>query len=290
MTPQAFAYEKALSMDQALHLFFETPGEVRYLAGGHSLLPLMKLRLATPDFLVDLGDLTDLRGLAYGPDSLVIGALTDHATIARAPARPGLEAVQETASGIGDVEVRNRGTIGGNLVHADPASDWPGTVIALRAMLRMEGRSGSRTLPADAFFVAPFQTALEPGEILTSVHIPLPTPHQRAASAYGKFAHPASGYAVVGIAVSVTLDEDGIVADIGVGVSGVALSPYRAQSVEEELRGTRPTPDCLAAAARRVSEEQDVNSDAFASSTYRSHLAEVYAMDTLQKAIRLASG
>lgn len=286
MTPAAFAYARAESLEDALRLHAEPADgrEVRYLAGGHSLIPLMKMRLATPGRLVDIGHLKTLRGLVMGPDRLTIGALTEHRTVAEAPLPDGMEALGEAAAGIGDMEVRSRGTIGGNLAHADPASDWPAIVLAFQATLAIVGPAGDRTLPADAFFVGPFATALESADILTEVRFPLPDPALRTGSTYRKFAHPASGYAVAGVAVRIALDGAGRVADIGIGVSGVALSPYRAQAAEAVLLGQAPDPERLEEAARAITSGQEVGGDAFASPEYRTHLAEIYARQALAKA------
>jgi carbon-monoxide dehydrogenase medium subunit len=287
MIPAAFRYERAQSVEDAVKRLSRHGGEAKLLAGGHSLLPLMKLRLARPGVLVDIGHLVELEGIQEGPQGFRIGALTTHAAVA---AHQGLAQAwpvwHEAAAGIGDLQVRNRGTVGGNLAHADPASDLPGVALATGAQLGITGPGGPQVVPVDAFFVGPFQTALGEDQVLT--HVLLPAPPPRTGSAYRKFSHPASGYAVAGVAAVLTLAEDGTVSQVRVGMNGVALWAYEATEVENMLRGEKPSQALLAEAAQRVTDGQEVQGDSFASTDYRRHLARHMAQEALMAAWKRA--
>jgi aerobic carbon-monoxide dehydrogenase medium subunit len=267
--PAEFEYKRPASLDEAIGLLSAGNGETRPLAGGHSLLPMLKLRLAEPGVLVDIGRLPGLDGISEEGDELVIGALATHASVAASElVREKCRVLATTAEGIGDRQVRNRGTIGGSLAHADPGADYPTVVTALGATVVVRGPNGEREIAADDFFTGVFTTALEQGELVTSVRVP---GVQKAA--YVKHRHPASGYAVVGVACVVRPDEARIV--VG-GVTGtpvqVALSPGEESATEgvvEEL------PAALSGAL----------SDTYASGKYRVHLAQVLAKRAIRAAL-----
>jgi carbon-monoxide dehydrogenase medium subunit len=288
MYPAAFEYHAPASLDEAIKLLAEGDGDVKVLAGGHSLLPLMKLRLAQPRALVDIGRISGLSGITVGADAVTIGALTTHAEVARlAPLREILPILTECAEQIGDLQVRNRGTIGGSLVHADPAGDLPAVILALEAVMTARGPNGERSIAAGDFFVDMLTSALEPSEILTSIRIPLLPP--RSGGAYLKFDHPASHYALCGVAAVLTLD-GATVAEARVAVTGVAAKAYRATSVESALKGGAANADRFSTAAASAAEGQETLGDLHASSEYRAHLAEVFTRRALEAALSRAQG
>ncbi|MBX5465224.1 MAG: xanthine dehydrogenase family protein subunit M [Clostridia bacterium] len=288
MIPAAFEYRRATSLEEALRLLQEAGSEAKLLAGGHSLLPLMKLRLAQPAVLVDIGGLEELRGIRLEGEELVIGALTPHAEVAAsAQVAEAFPLLARAAAAIGDLQVRNRGTVGGNLAHADPASDLPAVVLALQGRLVARGASGERVIPAGDFFLGPLSTALEPGEILTAVRLPLLA--GRVGTAYVKHRHPASGYAVAGVAAVVRLAPDGSVDEARLGVTGVGLAPYRARAAEEALRGRRPEPEVLREAAARATDGVEVTGDLYASEEFRAYLCRHHAAEALEEALAAAA-
>ena len=259
-------------------------GEAKLLAGGHSLLPLMKFRLATPAHLIDLGRIAGLRFISLEGSHAVIGAMATHWMIESSDVlKQELPVLPETAAQIGDLQVRNMGTIGGSLAHADPAADYPAAILALEAEMVAEGPRGRRTIAAADFFTGLYATALTPDEILVEVRTP--NMAVRTGTAYLKFPHPASGFAVVGVAALVTLDAKKRCTRARVGVTGVAPLPYRANAVEDHLTGKTPTPETIAAAAESAAEGVDVNADIFASADYRRHLAKVFTKRAVQAAI-----
>jgi carbon-monoxide dehydrogenase medium subunit len=284
MFPASFEYARPASLEEAISLLRASRGEAKLLAGGHSLLPLMKLRLAEPARLIDIGRLTDLAYIRGRDGEVAVGALTTHHTLETSDELRRLApVVAEAAALIGDVQVRNRGTIGGSLAHADPAADLPAVVLALGAQLVARGPNGQRVIAADDFFVDLLTTALQPDEVLVEVR--LPAAQAGTGAAYRKFEHPASGYAVVGAAAMVRLAGEGIAA-ARVALTGVGARPYRARGVEDALRGKAPTPEVLADAARRATEGIEVTGDLHASPDYRAHLAAVYARRALEAAVR----
>lgn len=268
MIPAPFDYVRPSSLSEALDLLAKHGEDAKLLAGGHSLLPAMKLRLAQPTILIDIGRLEDLRFIRAEGDRLAIGALSTHGELeASELLRTACPLLAETAALIGDVQVRNRGTIGGSLAHADPAADWPAAMLALGADLELVGPEGRRTVPAEDFFVDLLQTALAPGEILTSLRVPRTGP----TVAYEKFAQKASGFAICGVAV---VQDQGI----RVGITGVAPKPYRARAVEEAF--ARGLPDAAEHAAQGV----EVMGDLHASPEFRAHLARVYTRRAIARA------
>ncbi|MDI3316590.1 MAG: xanthine dehydrogenase family protein subunit M [Bacillota bacterium] len=288
MIPAAFDYARASSLDEALRLLQEAGPDAKLLAGGHSLLPMMKLRLAEPPVLVDIGGIAELRGIRLEGDELVIGALTTHAEVAGSvQVAEAFPLLAQAAGAIGDLQVRNRGSVGGNLAHADPSSDLPAVVLALEARLVLRSPSGERAVPAREFFLGPFTTALEPGEILTEVRFPLLG--GRTGTAYVKHPHPASGYAVVGVAAVVRLAADGSVEQARIGVTGVALSAFRAEAVEAALHGRKPDPSVLREAVSHATDGVEVNGDLYASGEFRAHLCRHHMTEALQKAAAAAA-
>ena len=278
MYAEAFSYHAPTSLDEALSLLSTHGDDAKLLAGGHSLLPAMKLRLTTPAHLIDLKKLRgSLQYIRDGGDHIAVGALTTHADLA---ASSELAAVApllaETAASIGDIQVRNMGTLGGSLAHADPAGDLPAAVLAAEATMVIRGRSGERSVPANTFFLGFFETAVQQGEILTEVRVP----KERGGSNYQKFAHPASGYAVCGVAAVIERDGD-TVTSCRVGITGVAGEAYRAGAVEAALEGQTFSEALAAQAAGHAADGVDPLGDPFASEEYRAHLATVYTKRAL---------
>ncbi|MBI2188519.1 MAG: xanthine dehydrogenase family protein subunit M [Acidobacteria bacterium] len=278
-----FEYLRATSLAEAHRLLAANPG-AKLLAGGHSLVPLLKLRLAAPPAVIDIGPITELRGIAGQGDSLRIGALTTHAAVAAsAEVRTSAAALAEAAAGVGDPAVRNRGTIGGNIAHADPASDLPTVLVALDAAVVAVGPKGERTIPAAEFFTGIMTTALRDNEIVAAVVVPMSK--RGVGSAYVKFAHPASRYAVVGAAARVAVNK-GTCAEVQVAVGGLVPHARRASAVERALTGQPAEAASFQAAAARVREDLggDVNGDVFASAEYRAAMAPVYVKRALAAA------
>ncbi len=281
MIPASFGYESPRSLGEALALLASNP-EAKVLAGGHSLLPAMKLRLAAPAMLVDLGRIAGLRYIRHAGDFFAIGAMSTHADVeSSALLRGSSPLLAEAAACIGDVQVRNCGTIGGSLAHADPAADYPAAILALDAELVVMSNAGERVIPARKFFTGLFSTALKPGEILTEVRVPA----TNGGVAYKKFWHPASGMAVVGVAAVVKM-RGGNNESVAVGITGVDASAYRAGNVEKALRG-KPA-SVIAAAAERAADGVSGLSDNFASADFRKHLARVYTRRALEAAVARA--
>ena len=282
-----FDYHRARSLADAQQLLAAHPG-AKLLAGGHSLIPLMKLRLAAPAAVIDIGRIAELRGIAAAGESLRIGSLTTHAELASSAAlRKAAPALAEAAAVVGDPAVRNRGTIGGNIAHADPASDLPTVLVALGAKIVAVGPSGERTIEARDFFVGLMATALAADEILAAVIVPAASGGQ--GSAYVKFAHPASRYAVIGVAAAVTV-AGSKASGVSVAIGGLVPAARRLPSVERALMGQQPTDGAIAVAANTVVDDlgSDVSGDIFASADYRRSVAAVYVKRALSAAVARA--
>ena len=282
-----FDYHRPRSLAEAADLLKKDP-EARLLAGGHSLLPAMRLRLSVPTALVDLSGLKELGGIRAAEGALVIGAMTTHAAVADSDVvRSSCALLAETAAEIGDLQVRNRGTIGGSLAHADPGADYPTALTALGATIEAGG-AGSRKVPIEGFFKGLFTTDLRAGEILTAVHVP--TYGKGTGGAYVKHRHPASSFAVVGVAALVTV-AGGKCANVSLVVGGVAANPVRVKAAESALTGQAPGEAAIAAAAAHVAGAiAKPLSDLYASGEYRVHLAGVLAKRALAKALERAQG
>jgi carbon-monoxide dehydrogenase medium subunit len=286
MYPTSFDYYRPTSVAEAIELLRQHE-DARVLAGGHSLLPAMKLRATTPAVLVDIGRIPGLAGIRTTATGLRIGALTTHAAIAASDAvKATCPILAEAAAQIGDVQVRNRGTIGGSLAYADPAADLPTVMVALNATLIATGPNGEREIPAREFFVDLFTTALRPDELLTAIEVP--ALGAGSGSAYVKHRHPASSYAVVGVAAIVTL-RDGRCADVSLAVGGATANPVIATAAQQALIGQAPSAEAIAAAAERVTEAiTNPLSDTYASGEYRTHLATALARRALTAAVERA--
>ncbi|MBX6353487.1 MAG: xanthine dehydrogenase family protein subunit M [Thermoflavifilum sp.] len=283
MIPSAFAYERVQTVEQAVRALQANPG-AKLLAGGHSLIPLMKMRLATPTRLVDISGIRELRGVWKKDDRLVIGALTTHREIATdRVVRTHLPALAEAASRVGDLQVRNRGTIGGNLAHADPSSDLPAVALAFDAVFDVLGPEGMQTVPIDGYFLGPLVTALPENSVITAVSLKLPPSGTR--STYVKYPHPASGYAVVGVAAAARVEPDGVIDFVRVAVTGAGDVPYRAQAVEDALLGQHVSDDLIREAAAHAADDGSISGDLFASEAYRRHLCSVYVERALRKVL-----
>jgi carbon-monoxide dehydrogenase medium subunit len=286
MRPGEFTYHRPTSVAEAVSLLGDETA--RPLAGGHSLLPLMKTRLAAPAVLVDLGRIDGLDAISREGDVLTIGATATHAAVASSDAvRAACPALADAAAMIGDRQVRNRGTIGGSIAHADPGADYPTVLTALGATIVVDGGSGEREVPVDDFFRGVFTTALEPGELVTAVRVPACGPGTGAA--YAKKKHPASGYAVVGAGALVTV-AGGTCTAARVAIGGVNGTPVRAAAAEEALVGEVLSLEAATRAADTVAQSLGAGeiADTYASAEYRVHLATVLAKRALAAAIERA--
>ena len=275
MIPESFDYQRAGSVREALTLLKEHGENAKILAGGHSLIPTMKLRLANPGTLIDIGGISELKYINDKGDYLAIGAGTTHLMVETSSlVQQKAPALSQAAGQIGDVQVRNRGTIGGVLAHSDPQADYPGVVLALNATIVAEGSGGERTIEAVDYFTGLWETALGENEILTEVRIPVDGAN--ANSCYLKFPQPASRYPYVGCAVAMD-KSGGNCSEVRVGFSGVAESAFRDSGVEDAIRGQALKDETIAAASAKAAEGRTVLSDYFISEEYRRAMAQVYA-------------
>ncbi len=284
MYPPKFEYYRAGSVAEALSLLGQHSG-AKVLAGGHSLIPAMNIRLADPGVLIDIGRISELKGISTRNGSVRIGSLTTHAAIAASDMVP--QALSEAAGRIGDPQVRNRGTIGGNISHADPGSDLPTVLTALGATIHITSARGDRTLPTSDFFTGILETALQPGEIVTAIEVPAFA--RGSGSAYAKLANPASRYAMVGAAAMLTI-QNGMCTKAGVAVGGLTPTARRAGSVEAALVNKSLTPDVIAAAAAAVQRDlgDDILEDIQAGVEYRKSMATVYVKRAIATAAERA--
>ena len=283
MIAAQFDYKVPNSLEEAVSLIAADPDGSKILAGGHSLIPAMKLRLAQPQVLVDIARIKSLAYIREEGDQILIGATTTHYQLeSSALLQKICPLLPKCAGSIGDVQVRNKGTIGGSLAHSDPAGDWPAAALALKAELVLIGPSGERVVNADDFFVDFLTTDLQPGEILREIRIKKPT--GKFGHAYEKVPHPASGFAVVGVAVNLTLKADGSCESASVGITGVGVKAYRPNGVESVLSGSNMDDAVVVDAASHACDGVDLNTDLFASGEYRCHLAKVHTRRAIAKA------
>jgi carbon-monoxide dehydrogenase medium subunit len=280
MIPATFDYVRATSVDDAVRLLGEHGDDAKLLAGGHSLIPMMKLRLAAPAVLIDIGGIPQLDTIDASGGRITIGALAKHAALAASDAlKKNAPVLWDAANDLGDPQVRNRGTIGGASAHGDPSADYPAVLQALDATFTLAGKDGIRELKASDFFQGMFETALGPNEVLTKIAFDA-APN----SAYVKFHHPASHYAVVGVAAVLTLS-GGTIDSARIAVTGIGDSAFRASGVESALKGVKPSDaDALKAACAGVARSVTARADTFASASYRTAMADVFAARAVGKA------
>lgn len=278
MYPSDFEYAAPKTVQEAIGLLQQYP-EAKLLAGGHSLLPMVKIRLVSPPMLIDIGRIAELRGVRSN-GGIAIGAMTTYTELAGSDElRQRLPVLAECAAKVGDLAVRNRGTIGGSLAHADPAADMPAVVLALGATMKMVGPNGERSVAADDFFLGMLESAVAPGEVLTEIDVPaMPA---RMGAAYEKFKHPASGYAVVGVAVMVHKNDDGSLSDCRIAVTGAGPKAQRATAAEDALKGGAAAEEAAAKAADGL----ELIGDVYAGEEYRAQLARVLAKRALERAL-----
>jgi aerobic carbon-monoxide dehydrogenase medium subunit len=287
MYPAAFEYHTPTNVKDALGLLGRYKDDAKLLAGGHSLVPMMKLRLAQPKHLIDLRKVPGLSGIKEDGGTIVLGAMTTHWQMESSSLLKSKCAIlSETASIIGDPAVRNLGTIGGSIAHADPAADQPATFIALGAEMVCEGAKGRRTVKVDDWFQGLMSTALHEDEILVEIRVPAwPA---GTGGAYLKFPHPASRFAVVGVAAMVTLDKEGKCTKVGVGVTGAGTKAVRGKGVEAGVTGKKLDAATIEAAAQKGAEGVDVQADLQGSVEYKAHLCRVFAKRALTEAVKRA--
>ena len=283
MIPSTFEYFAPTTVAEAVSLLQEHGDDAQLLAGGHSLIPAMKLRLAEPGCLVDINKIAELTGISVENNVLVIGAMTTHYQLESSPlVAENVPILTQTAGEIGDVQVRNRGTLGGSLAHADPAADWPATILALDATIKTVGPNAERSIAATDFFQGLYETALEPEEIVTQIHIPIPDADTHGT--YLKMRQVASGFALTGVAAMLKSSSDNRCEQIAIGITGVADVAYRATAVETAITGGLLTADNIAAAAEKAVEDVEFMADLHADEAYRANLAKIYtrrAIETL---------
>jgi len=285
MIAQNFEYSAPNTLQEGLQLLAD--GTAKVLAGGMSLIPMMKLRLAAPEHLVDLRRVADLKTIWESSGEIHIGAMATHYDLESSPLlRQRCPLLAEAAGNIGDVQVRNMGTIGGSVSHADPAADYPASLLALGAQVRLVRAGGERTLSLEDFLVDTFTTAAEPGEIVREIIVPVEGPGTGVN--YQKMVQPASGFAIVGVAARLR-KANGKISLARVGVTGLAPSPFRAKSVENRLEGSAGTDDDIRQAAALVANGVEANTDIHASANYRKQMAQVYAARALRAALAGAS-
>lgn len=283
MYPSDFDYAAPTSLGEAIQLLQQNP-DAKVLAGGHSLLPAMRIRLMNPPLLVDIGKIAELRGVHVN-GGVSIGALTTYYDLQTSEElKQRLPVLADSASRVGDPQVRNKGTLGGALAHADPAADMTAVILALGGQMKVVGPSGERTINADDFFVGMLETALQPGEILTEITIPaMPAGH---GAAYEKFKHPASGYAVVGVAAMVHRGADGAISECRIAVTGAGPVVQRATLAENMLRGRQGTAEDIAAAAEQAASGLELIGDVYAGEEYRAQLTRVLCRRALERAMQ----
>jgi carbon-monoxide dehydrogenase medium subunit len=287
MYPASFEYHAPKNVKEALGLLGKHKDDAKLLAGGHSLIPMMKLRLAQPKHVVDLRRVPGLAGVKADGKALVIGAMTTHWEIeSSSTVKSKLPVLAEVAGVIGDPAVRNKGTVGGSIAHADPAADWPAAMIALGAEMVCEGAKGKRKVGVDQWFLGLMATALKDKEILVQIRVPLLPPGSGAA--YMKFPHPASRFAVVGVCAAVTLDKQGVCTKASVGLTGAGTRAVRAKGVEAGLVGKKLDAATIEAAAQKAAEGVDVQADLQGSVDYKAHLCRVFAKRAITEAVKRA--
>jgi aerobic carbon-monoxide dehydrogenase medium subunit len=285
---QNFEYIVPTSLGDAVNLLQKHAGRAKIVSGGHSLIPMMKLRLAAPEFLIDIGRIPELSYVKEDSGKIKIGALTTHHILETSDLiRRKLSALADAAGLIGDIQVRNKGTIGGSIAHADPAADYPASILALDATIVTLGPQGERQIPASKFFVDMMTTALEHNEIVREIQIPVK--QGKVGSAYLKMAQKASGFAICGVAALVELDSSGAFSNVAIGLTGVGSYAVRASKSEAALKGVKPAANVIKTACEHVSDGIIALEDIHASADYRLDLARVFARRAMQAALSRAN-
>jgi carbon-monoxide dehydrogenase medium subunit len=286
MYSSPFEYHAPATMAEALALLEKHGEEAKILTGGQSLVPVMKLRLAAPSHLVDLRKVPGLTGIRESGGNLQIGGMSTHDTVGNSPlVKQKLPMAAEAAMLIGDRQVRNLGTIGGSIAHADPSADWPAVMMALDASVVIAGPKGERTQKLSDFIVGPLTTTLAGGEILTQINVPLPGP--KAGGAYEKMPHPASRFAIVGVAAEISLGANGSIAWARIAITGLAPKVTRATAVEQALQGKKA--DAAKAAAAHATDGMELRDDPTGSPAYRANLAAIYCERAIIRALARAA-
>ena len=285
MIPAAFDYVRPADLGEALKILKEREGEAKVLSGGFSLLPLLKLRLAQPALLVDIQAIGGLDGISRTDDDFRIGARATHRRILDDDGlAAALPIMRDTAAGIGDPQIKNWGTIGGSVAHADPSADWPAVLQALRASVVLRSSEGERVVPARGFFVDTFQTGIEASEILTEIRIPIPPPS--TGTAYQKLERRAGDFSTVGVAVLLTLANDGRISQVGIGLTAVADAPFAATDAEDALRGAQPGDELFRGAAAAASRQSRPADDSHGPADYK----RAMVTEMTFRALRVALG
>ena len=287
MIPPQFDYVRPGSLEEVLAILRDRPGEAKLLSGGFSLLPLLKLRLAQPELLVDLGDIPGLDSVTETADGLRIGGRATHRSILESPATARYWMIREAAAGIGDPQIRNWGTIGGSVAHADPSADWPAVLLAQRATVVVRSANGERTLPARGFFVDAFETGIQPDEVLTEVHIPRRP--DNAGGTYQKLERRAGDFSTVGVAVIMAIS-DGVIERVGIGITAVGPAAFAAEDAEAALVGKAPSEEAFHAAAQAASAQSQPVTDSHGPADYKRAMVTEMTMRALRLAAERAAG
>lgn len=289
MIPGPFEYHAPTSLDEAIGLLGQYGDDAKVLAGGQSLIPAMKLRLAQPGHLIDISRMPDLAGLTNSFEGLRIGALTRETALeTSADVRERYAMLHDAAGVIADPLVRNLATVGGNIAHADPANDHPAVMLAYRAEVEAQGPNGSRTIPIDDFFLGAFETALAPDEILTAIRIPAPP--AQSGGAYVKFERKVGDYAIAAAAVQLALDADGTIASAGLALTNAGYTPIRSSRAEEALVGQAASDEAFKRAADLAAEDADPTGDLRGDADYKRAMARTMTLRALRIAAQRASG
>lgn len=281
MIPSKFDYVRVASVDEAIRKLKDADGEGKLIAGGHSLVPLLKFRLSEPGVLIDISRISELRAVRREGNRVVIGALATHNEVHHNPiVNEYIPVLAQTVSQIGDIQVRNKGTLGGNIAHADPAADLPAAAVALNAEVTFHGEEGSETVEVEQFIIGPLITTLPEDCVLTEVSFEIPPAHTK--SIYLKLPHPASGYPVIGVCVIAGVDENNVIDYVRIGITGVGDVAFRAASVEEKLLGQSLSEVLVKDASQFAADEGEMASDTFTSEEYRKNLCQVYTERALK--------
>jgi carbon-monoxide dehydrogenase medium subunit len=286
MIPPQFDYVRPGTLDEVLAVLRDREGEAKLLSGGFSLIPLLKLRLAQPEVLVDLRDVSGLDGISEDETALRIGGRATHRQILESPVTVGHGLLHDAAGGIGDPQIRNWGTIGGSVAHADPSADWPAVLLATSATIVVRSSNGERELPARGFFIGPFETGITPNEVLTEVRLPPKKPGH--GGAYQKLERRAGDFSTVGVAVRLTFGDGGQISAAGIGVTAVGPAPFAAEEAERSLVGQQPSEEAFRAAADAAAAQSDPVTDSHGPADYKRAMVAEMTIRALRTAAERA--